>query len=475
MITLTIATVNRTSNLMAGSLQVSSALNSRDRASFTIVSLNGSYRPAIGNPVIVELSGSKIFGGLIDSMRERVIVNQAAHLEFDVDCVSFDSLADIRVIARTYESPTQTLGSIVTDIVTNDFVGDGISTTNVATGPILSKIVFNYLRGNAAFDLLAELTGYSWWIDPDKNLYFVDRSTVAAPYTLTSASPNFMSCEVEHLKQDYRNRQYIKAGLGLTTSRTENFVGDGTRKSFTVAYPVGRVPTFITVGGVGRTIGIREVDTGKDWYWQAGSPVLSQDNGAAAVTSGTAIAVTYQGQYPILVAAQDDLQVAQRASVEGTSGYYDEIVDAPDIIDTNSATDYANALLRRYARINRRLRVRTLTSGLRAGQLCTVAITQHGLTGSWLVESVSFRDYNGQTMEFDVTLLDGEAVGGWQGFFSSLSQQARKVEFRENEVILLLRNPSEQVALTDTSSYTTAAPTAPLVGTAICGFSELTS
>lgn len=475
MITLTIATVDRTSNLRAGSLRVSSRLNSRDRAGFTILSIGGAYRPVIGNPVIIELSGVKIFGGFIDSMEERLVVNQGTSLEFDVDCVSFDSLTDRRIVARTYESPTQTLGSVVTDIVTNDFAGDSIDVTNVQAGPVIPKVIFNYINAAQVFNQLAEFTGYSWWIDPDKKLYFVDRSTIAAPYTLTTSSANFMSAEVQHLRQDYRNRQYIKAGLGLTASRTENFVGDGTRKSFTLAYPVGAVPTSITVAAVSKTIGIREVDTGKDWYWQAGSEVVSQDNGAAAVGSGTAIAVTYRGQYPILVAAQDDLQVASRASIEGTSGYYDAIEDAADINDVTTASDLGNALLRRYGRINRRLRIRTLTSGLRAGQLATVDITQHGLTGSWLVESVDFRDFNGQSIEFDVTLLDGEALGGWQGFFAALSNQARKLEFRENEVILLLRTASEQVSLTDTSSYTTAAPTAPLVGTAICGFSELTS
>jgi len=421
------------------------------------------------------LDAQRIFGGSIESMREEVVVNQGVGLIYDIDCVSYDALADRRIIARSYESPTQTLSTIVNDIITQDFSGEGIDTANVATGPVIAKTIFNYTHGNTVFDQLAELTGYSWWIDPYKKLYFVDRSTVSAPYTLSTASANFMSVVVEHLRQDYRNRQYIKAGLGLTSARTENLVGDGTRKSFTLAYPVGKVPTSITVGGVSKTIGIREVESGKDWYWQAGSPVINQDAGAAAVGSGTAIAVTYQGQYPILVAAQDDLQVAGRASIEGGSGYYDEIQDEPDISDVDTASDRARALLRRYARINRKIQLRTVTAGLRAGQLATVDITQHGLTGSWLVESVSIRDFNGQRVEYSATLLDGEAVGGWQGFFGALSNQARKLEFRENEVILLLRQATEQVGITDSSSYTTAAPTAPLADVAICGFSELTS
>lgn len=421
------------------------------------------------------LDALRVFGGSIETTLEQLAVTNGSTLLIDCDCVSFDALADRRLVARAYDSPTQTLFDVVDDIITQDFAGDGIDTSNVETGPVLSKLIFSYTHANEAFDLLAELTGFSWWIDAYKNLYFADRSTIEAPYTLSTSSANFRSIAVESTRVDYRNRQYVRAGLGLTASRTESLVGDGTRKSFTLAYPVGATPTSITVGGVSKTIGIREVDSGKDWYYQSGSPVINQDPSAAAVGAGVAISVTYQGQYPIIVAAQDDAALTDRATVEGGSGVYDEVIDEPTIADVDSATDRANGLLRRYARIPRKANIVTTTAGLRAGQLVTVDITQHGLTGSWLVESVSIRDFNGQRVEYQATLLDGEAVGGWQGFFGALSRQARKIEFKENEVVLLLRQQSEQVAITDTTSYTTAAPATPLADFAICGYSELTS
>lgn len=421
------------------------------------------------------LDALRVFGGSIETMTEQLLATNQSTLEIECDCVSYDALADRRLVARAYDSPTQTLSTIVTDIITQDFAGDGIDVTNVQTGPVIAKLLFSYMHANEAFDLLAELTGYSWWIDPYKKLYFVARATVTAPYDLTTSAANFKSIRLETTRTDYRNRQFVRAGLGLTATRTENFVGDGTRKAFTLSYPVGATPTSITVGVVAKTVGIREVDSGKDWYYQLGSPVLSQDSGAAAVGSGTAIVVQYKGQYPIIVAAQDDPAVTDRATVEGGSGYYDEVLDEPSITDVASATDRANSLLRRYARIPRRATIATMTAGLRAGQLVTLDITQHGLTGSWLVESFSLRDFNGQRVEYQATLLDGEAVGGWQGFFGALSRSARAMEYKENEVVLLLRSQPEQVTLTDTSGYTTASPSAPLCDVALCGYSELTS
>jgi hypothetical protein len=50
MINLYVGGVDRTESMLAGSLSIQSRLNSRDRAGFTLV---GSYRPVIGQPVVI--------------------------------------------------------------------------------------------------------------------------------------------------------------------------------------------------------------------------------------------------------------------------------------------------------------------------------------------------------------------------------------------------------------------------------------
>ena len=72
-------------------------------------------------------------------------------------------------------------------------------------------------------------------------------------------------------------------------------------------------------------------------------------------------------------------------------------------------------------------------------------------------------------------VLDGESVGGWQGFFGALKRQARKIEYQDNEVILLLRSQPDTVVVSDSRAQSTAAPFTPLADVAICGYSELTT
>ena len=444
-----IAGVDRSSLVVVGSMRIQSRLNTRNRASIGLVDVSGSYRPSVGAEVIIDDgSTTRYFGGFIDSFTEALTIDgNTASLSYEVECVSYDALADRRLVAASYESPTQTLSTIVSDVVTNFLTGDGVTTTNVDTGPVIDRMKFNYVPASQVFDELSNITGYAWWIDESKNLYFKPRGGVAAPITIDAS--NARRVTVSRTTEVYRNKQLIRAGVDLTASRTENFVGDGTQKAWTLSYPVGAAPTSITVGGVGKTIGIRSVDTGKDWYWNLGDAVVSQDDGAAAVGAGVAIAITYQGQFPILINAQRDSAITEQAALTGASGVYEAIEERPNLNDDEGAQSIAEGLLRRYGSIPRRLTFETDDAGLRTGQLLTATFTPHAVSGSWLVDSVSAVDRNGQDLVWTVEALDGESVGGWTEFFAALTGIARQVEFRENEVIIYLRPANEVVTASD--------------------------
>lgn len=445
---LSIAGVDRTALWRIGTLQISARLGARNRASFQIVDTSGTYRPPVNAELIISDGATRYFGGFIDGFSEQLTIqgNQTS-LTYDVEAVSYDALADRRLVAASYESPTQTLSTLVSDIVTNTMAGDGVTTTNVDAGPIIDRIKFNYVPASQVFDELASITGFAWWIDESKNLYFKPRSAISAPFAVNAN--NARNVSVTRAVETYRNRQYIRAGVDLTASRTENFTGNAAQKAWTLAYPVGALPTSITVGGVAQTIGIKQVDTGRNFYYQIGDPVIIQDDGAGAVGAGVAIAVTYEGQYPILISAQADSEVAAQATVSGASGIFEAIEQRENVDNDDAALGIAEGLLRRYGKILRRLRFQTDTAGLAVGQILNAAFTQHGVSGTWLVDSVSARDRFGKTLIWDIEALDGESVGGWSQFFATLAARGAMVEFRENEVIILLRVQLEAVTAAD--------------------------
>jgi hypothetical protein len=445
---LSIASVDRTALWRVGSLTIASRLGQRNRATFDLVDTTGAYRPAVNAEVIITDGATRYFGGFIDSFTEELTINgNQASLSYTVDCVSYDALADRRLVAASYENPTQTLFDLVSDIVTNVLTGDGITTTNVDTGPVIERIKFNYVTASSVFNELANISGFAWWIDENKNLYFKPRSAIAAPFAVNSS--NARNVSITRAVEVYRNKQFIRAGVDLTAPRTENFVGDGTQKAWVLAYPVGAVPTSITVGGTPQTIGIRGVEVGFDFYWNLADSTISQDDGAGAVGAGVAIAVTYQGQFPILISAQADSEVAAQAAVSGVSGVFEAIEQRTNIDDDETALSVAQGLLRRYGKILRRLRFETDTPGLVVGQILPATFGPHAVTGTWLVDSITARDRFGTSLVWGVEAIDGESVGGWSQFFEALAAAGAVVEFRENEVIILLRVQVEAVTAAD--------------------------
>ncbi|MFA7121635.1 MAG: hypothetical protein WC277_09145 [Bacilli bacterium] len=477
-VTLTIGGVDRTAYLTPGSVRPESALGNRGTCSFTVISPLAAgvpaFRPGDGEAVAVTniLSSAVVYAGTIDSVDEELLFDAEAarnEMRYRVSCVDYKQLADKRQVAESYSDTSA--GDIFRDIVDKYLAVDGVTYTHVEDGPILELATFNYLPASQAFDEVCELIGYSWDIDTDRDLHLFERASNTAPFSLTVTSANWRRMRVQRPRDDYRNRQYIRAGTALSDSRSETFAGDGEIRSFLLSLPCGAVPT-ITLDSAAQTVGIGQVDTGKDWYWNKGSNVITQDASGTVLTSTTVLAVTYRGQYPLLVLAQDDAAIAARQTIEGGSGIYDAIEDASDIDDRALAEDKGRAYLRKYGVIPDIVTFETDADGLRAGQLISITVPVHDLDGDYLIERVTSQDVGGKLYRYAVQALSGESLGGWLNWFKKLATASRKKVIRENEVVLLLRTVEDTIVVSDALSVVSEAPET-RVGYGRIGFMEI--
>lgn len=467
LLTLTIHGTDRTSFFQRNSLQVSDKLNSRNSCSFDIVDPAGAYRPTVGQVVTIVKGATTVFAGTIDDYEEEQLGNSA--LQYNIECVDYNQICDRHTVKEVYTS--QTLRAIVLDIVATEMSTEGINTTNVETGPTIDKWIFNYETVTDAFNTLAELSGMSWWLDYSKNLHFRERASIGAPFALTDSSLNYRHVKIRRNREQYRNRQFIRAGKDLTDSRTESFKGDGTAQAYTLKFPPGTEPT-VTVDGstVAGDVGIRGVESGKDWYWNKYDPIFTQDDGATPLSSTQTLAVTYQGLFPVVVQADNEPEQISRAAVEGGSGLYEMVRDEPNIDDSDAAIQFAGGLLRRYATIPDIIEFETDADGLAAGQLISINVTAHSLAGTYLIESVSTKDVGMRSnIRYTVTALSGESFGGWIKFFRDLINQGRKFVVQDNEVLIKLKSFSDGVVVSDALVMSSSDGTA-VVGTALCGF-----
>ena len=463
----------------AGSVVADLAVNRRGTMAFRAEkdTVGGALPVAIGEEVYLLTAGAaKIWGGTVESIDEGDLTEGSrTYRALSYTAVDFDQLATKRLVVASYES--QVFADIVADIVTTTLAAEGVSVGTVDTGPVITKAVFNYRTAAEVLDELAGVTGFSWWIDADLALQFRSPATLMAPWSITALYKPYRNLTIRRSRYLYRNAQYVRAGIDLGDAGDEILSGDGTRRTFTVSLPVGTEPTITidTGGGYGaaKTVGVNGVDSGKAWYYNIGRTEVTQAGTETVLATTHKVKINYRPQYPIIVRVDDAAEQAARATAEGIgTGIYEHIVDSPDIDDRALAIDNAESLLRRYGETPTTVTFETDVAGLEAGQLIGITLTDHDLSGDWLIERVRIQARADNELRYSVTCVSNEAVGGWQEYYRRQAQARRSYVIRENEVLIILAPAADAVALADEPTVTeyTGAYTVDGADTYINGF-----
>ena len=303
----------------------------------------------------------------------------------------------------------------------NDLVENRIDESDV-----LEEALFNYVPVSQALDSLAERTNMWWYIDENRFLYFVKRDKYQSPWTATGEDMLTDSVSVSHENSKYRNRQIIKGGRDITSEQTEIKRGDGDSRSFSVGFPIAKKPT-IEVSRDGddweeKEVGIKGLDEDKEWYWEQGDNTIKQDDSKDVLTNDDRVRITYIGEFPIVVIAQDNTQINKRKQVEGIgTGIVEEVKDEPEQTDREAGFQLAGQLLEKYGTIGRRLKFRTRRKGLKPGQLLEVDLPEHDITNNkMLIENIRTVDQNGVFLDYEVRAIEGPEKKSWAKVFEEI-------------------------------------------------------
>ncbi len=459
-ISLKIATVERKGLLAPSTLKIQQDLNSRSTGSFQFNDKAGTYRPLVGEPVELRIDAAKIFAGTIERFQETQPTGTVGRI-LTIDVVDNSQLADRHIVAKIYEN--QTLKQIVQDIVTDHLTVEGV-TLDAAfpTGQTFVFMPFNYVSAAAAFDDLSKIGGFAWFIDFDKVLFFCDCTTNEAPSDLDDAAKIWLpdSLSVERTRERYRNVQILRGGVTITDAAlVEPFKGDGETRTFLTSLPVAQSPT-VKVNAAAKTVGIRQVETGKDWYWQENSNQISQDSGGTVLTTSDTLEVTFFGFFPLITKIRDQIGVNDRITVEGGSGIYEQIEDEQDIVRIDLGRDRGFGLLRRFGAIEEIVTFATRVTGWLAGQFLEVNLTAQGIGGpdvAWIVAGVTFEEREFQDFVYNIRAVSGEAVESWIDFWKKVADLQGRRSLRDTDVVNLIRTFPELITIAELATQTTEA------------------
>lgn len=450
--------LNETDRLRWNSVRWDDRLEQRTNLGFVLVDQTSPpyYRPAVGQPVRLFVDGREIFSGSIDKfIDDEPIKNKG--IFYTVKCVSLDQILDRFLVFKTYENIDA--DEIVKDIIENFVPASEAMTTNgVLPAFTLGKIVFGYRTVTQCLDELSDLTGFSWFVDEDRDLQFFAPGQFMSGFNirdLPTGAPtfNYRKLRIDRSRTKYRNKQYIRAGLDTTDLQTENFAGDGERQTFTLGFEVSDdatpIITLDTGGGpVVQTVGIRGIDDDAsfDWYYRTTEKEITQKSADTAIASTDILQVQYFGLFPIVVLRTLPSEIASRSAVEGGSGIYENVIDDNSIESGDFAEEKGDGLLRRFGEIPTKLIFETDVDGLRAGQCMGVQLQNRGADVDrflYLIDSVKGVDVDALIMRYQIRALSGEHLGGWARFWRKLKEAGRVFNLREGETLQILNQADE--------------------------------
>ena len=250
-------------NALVDSVRIDRQLNFLGSTTFRIYDSAGTYFPSLGQDVLLYYWDSesaewkKLFAGTVDSFETSKSPTTGGLETFhDIQATDWAKALSRRIIRAKYaENSFGTLTSILEDISEKYLVPEGISYVSQGDpGIVIGDIEFDAIPLNEALNKLAELTGWNWQVDFDKNFRMYDRpaATTTAPWTIVeTANENWRNLRVRQNRGLYRNRIYIKSTFAKATTGVTGTPGytifGGPGGIITFEYTV---PTDTTIDGL---------------------------------------------------------------------------------------------------------------------------------------------------------------------------------------------------------------------------------
>ena len=272
-ITVKIAGVDRTEYVDARSLSIIDELTSRvNSASFVFICNDIALAPTDGESILIEEGSTKLFSGRILTKEEDFLNPNL--LKYQVECIDNTRDLDKKLVIESYVNTLA--GDIIKDIISK--YTSGFTTTNVANGPTITRISFDYIQVSETITKIAETCGYEWYVDYDKDIHFFLKTAYPASFQLDDDQAHYRDLIINTDISQLRNRVYVKSSKYETLDFTELFIGDGETLTWTCKYQANALPApSLKLNGVSKTVGWDGVDNPDDYHFMlnASTKVLS--------------------------------------------------------------------------------------------------------------------------------------------------------------------------------------------------------
>ena len=441
-LSITINGVDRTNKVQYLSLSIKDNINQRrDTCTFNVKKKpDDTFFPKVNDKIIVLDGTTRIFGGIITSIDSTI--ESINLVNYSVSVVDFTYLLDRRIVLERFRGKTV---SFIIDFLLNKYDTEGFTMNNVLGSQVINSITFNRIKFSECIEKIAEMTGYSWYADYNKDLHFFPKDEKVSPFQITDTSNNFIwdSLNVTNDLNQMRNAVYIEGGEEVGNERTEDFTAQGDeaeRTYYRLAHKFATRPT-VTLNSVAIDVGIENLDDDLNFecMWSFNEKYLRFTMGNIPAVDDN-VSVTGDPLFPIVV------RVRSRTSIK-EFGLKEFVIRDKSIQSRDEAKSRAFAELKAYQNGLQESSFRTYTKGLRSGQTITINSPLRDIQEKFLIQSVTFKMIDNENAVYNVTLATLRTIG-IISFLQNLIKE-KGVSENESETLLTFLDYQDTIVFAD--------------------------
>lgn len=451
----------------------------KDVGSFTFsvnqnaANLSGVTVPVVGQTIDLYDSTGIIWAGTVT---ETEVTIEGLMLSWQITCTDWGYLLNGVLIRKNYANMDP--HDIVLDIISQADPGGakGFTTNHVQTGHFLiPSIKFNYQQPSKALQSLANLIGWDWYIDPNKDIHFflgdVDNGVGeggVAPIVVNTTGGNtgsdieWNSLDVDQNLTNMQNSVFVIGGTYTKTftalTTIDTFMTDGVTQFFSVSYAYeanssafDTSPMTVTLNGTPQTIGIANKDDPASFQVMYNDAQRWIQFTAGAPTTGQTVKVFGSAKVPIVAHASDASSIA-------SYGEYQGVITDTKILSVPEAQARATAQILQFGHPVWDVKFNTLVPGCRIGQAITVDLPAFGINEQLIIKHITAVGYapgaNGM-LEYQIEAIGSDVITFTDLMQSILQLESSQTAVDDSTVTENLEFVNESLGITETITVTT--------------------
>ncbi len=218
-LTVLLSGVSVVNKLKNNTLSINKNINTKNSCNATFIQLSVQ----VGQELVIKAGTVTLFGGLIQNVSRKYI--SPTETEVSVYATGYEQVCSRRTFGGTYTN--KYAGEIIRGLL-NSWLGtaspysEGFTEGHIENGLFLSSYVMRAKNYRDVLDDLAEASGFKWWVDDDKRLFFKaeidisDSGYIVSDTAALNRLNDVRDLRVEESLAGYRNKQYVLGAVGET-------------------------------------------------------------------------------------------------------------------------------------------------------------------------------------------------------------------------------------------------------------------